>query len=141
MVNNPFYDRMNSLSKEELFDVLVHHKDYNPQAIEAAVQVCKEKNYVGEFKALSDELEKQADLEKRSEEEQAGKLQDINLSNRIRFSISTGNQINFEGQLIRHNINFYKSEGYNVEALVMNYYFSDKDFPIAKTIAAKANTP
>ena len=57
MPDNPFYNRMNSLSKEELFDVLVHHKDYNPQAVEAAAQVCKERNLVGEFKALSDKME------------------------------------------------------------------------------------
>ena len=137
MTENRFYEVMNSLEKKELFKVLIQHEEYNQEAVEAAILVVKEKNYVQELKEIVEKMERKSNFEKSSEEAKSAKLANINLKNCIKFSISSSNQINFEGQLIKHNIEFYRSEGYNIDTLVMNYYFSDEDFDKAKWLAER----
>lgn len=56
-VKNPFLDKMNSHSNSELMDIINNRYDYQPMAIEAALQIAFKRNLISAYK--KEEMEKE----------------------------------------------------------------------------------
>ena len=66
-MENQFYELYNTFDKQELFDVIIHAADYQPEAVECAMQVMREKRWSNDYSEL---LQAQSEQLKEKEQEE-----------------------------------------------------------------------
>lgn len=140
MKHNPFYEKMLQLDKAKLLEVFKDYKDYQPEAVEAAVQVAKEKGFHNEIQDLYHQIKDENLNERERHRHNKNFLSKINPNNFISLSAGTVSQINFENKLLSLNIDFYKDESNDWMHPIIKYYFSDEDFGKVQAFADEART-
>jgi hypothetical protein len=136
-MTSPIYKRYNTYEKEQLFEILLHYEDYQPEAIEIAKKIVKEKKWDSEYSELLDkfrleneqkELQLQNEyLEQRDKYKKAVEFQEEKNS----FQVRTSDIPRVEGALIENEIDFYREDkhvGVQLDSYpTQTYYFKTTD--------------
>src|SRR4051812_41016611 len=110
------YELYKSFRKHELFKILLSPKDYQPEAVETAKRIIKEKNWTVEYeKALADNnmvIEKhEQQLQKEIEEKAAYYTKAVKFQEQHNsFQVRIADTAKFEGALINEGIDFFKED-------------------------------
>lgn len=115
--------------KDELYVILSHQEDYQPDAVNAAWEVAVSKGW-------QKELTEKLNIKKANEEENVYEESRINeiLSEGCFIEVSRNNIIEIEAALIEHNIEYAFLEKNNVKNPGRFYYFYKSDFDAAKKL-------
>ena len=65
-----FYELYNTFDKQELFDIIINAADYQPEAVECAIQVMHEKRWDNDYRRLLQAQEEQSKIKEEEEQEE-----------------------------------------------------------------------
>jgi len=136
-MSSEFYDLYNSFEQPELFDVLLNPDNYQPEAVECAKQVLREKRWTDAYSKVY--AEKKVEQRQQDEEEQTNNVKlaeyyrkavDIKMQHH-RYSVLHGDGDRFEERLAALNIEYFKEDPtlsrLNFNPEYQAYYFKTND--------------
>jgi len=136
-MSSEFYDLYKSYEQHELFEVLLHPDDYQPEAVECAKQVLREKRWQADYQKLLEE--QKTEQEQEAEEEQEDNLEkaeyfrkavEIKMQHHL-YSVLLGDTEKFEERLAALKLDYFKEDqtlsrqSYNPDFQL--YYFKTED--------------
>lgn len=145
--NNLFYDTYKNYSKEELFGIIINQKDYQPEAIKAAMHLIENKKWSDELAIFVEEMNKNREekeeilnqeiVEKAAYYKRWVELREEN--NHIEINI--GDVPKFEGELNILGIEYFKEEK-NIGTLdnkyvIQRYFFKSEDIEAVNELTKK----
>ena len=143
-MNSQFYDLYKSYNQKELFDVLLHANDYQPEAVASALQLVKEKGWSDHYQKLIDE-KKQQD-EKAVKEEQTENLEKAEYYRKAvliktqnnSFEVRIGEIPKFEARLAELNVDYFREDkniGTQLDVYpTQTYYFKNEDVELVDKV-------
>ena len=136
-MSSEFYNLYNSYGQQELFEVLLNPTDYQPEAMECAMQVLIEKKRVEDYQKISDS--KKAEQEKESEQQEQDTIEKAEYyrkavqikMQRYSYSVLLSDTSKFEAKLAELNIEYFIEGQTDVLQLSatssQTYYFKKED--------------
>jgi hypothetical protein len=133
---NGLYEKYQGFAKQELFDVLLESQDYTPEAVDAAMQILKEKGWSAELEKIRLERQEKAEAELLLEQEEIVEKAEyyknvVEFRNGYSFQVRIADIPRFEGILEEKNIAFFREDkniGVQLDSYpTQSYYFRYED--------------
>ena len=141
-MENEFYIKYKTFSKNKIFDILINKDDYQNDAVNAAKKIIRENNWDSELKEIIEIQKQNYNNEIAEKAEYYKNIIEFQKDN-FYFNIKIADVPKFEAELIKENIDFYREDkniGPQLDYFpTEKYYFKKKDIEKADNICKRIN--